>query len=693
VSLITLQAAAYGLEDSPAAAPAAADEGATPVGSKRNSPTDPKNLAIVRGRVLDPLGQPLAGAKLSLSYPSSNLLEPQPLGTSGANGEFDFRIEKSQLDTSRMADPWTMAKIIAAAEGFGFDWVDASQARDDGRYTITLVPEVPIHGRILTLEGRPVAGAKAALRGVLIPAGKSLDRYIEDFRKGNKPGPFDGSAPCPPGYAQTTDDSGRFTIRGVGGERVASMTVEGQGIASSHLCVMTRESEMVEFAKTPGFRPLPDRVYGATFQLVALPSRTIAGNVRDRATGEPIAGVRIEPRGGQVPFVQPLKTGADGRFELLGLAKGNQYEIDAVPDGLPYFRASARLADSPGIEPLTVGFDLVRGTTARGSVTVLPSGEPIQAHVEYYPLLPNTHVKQLGVVASSTQGRSSAVCGPDGSYVIAVLPGPGVLAFSAGPLGFDTHRLYAAALITRQDLADFFHKDAAEFFRPEMLQASQDDRFLPVATGGALGTSISQTSYNKLVLIDPPDDAQELTQDATIEVGRTVKGRVETPDGEPLAGVRVQGLDSTSSKSDLRTPDFTVVALNPRRRRVLVFEHPERRLGYRTEIAGDEPGPLVIRLRPCGEVVGRLLDADGEPVAGSLISVSPYIGSAHGPIQFTVTTDGAGRFRAGPLVPGAAYELSLKPGSRSVKRDVTLDPGETRDLGDVRDAPPKWDKP
>jgi hypothetical protein len=250
----------------------------------------------------------------------------------------------------------------------------------------------------------------------------------------------------------------------------------------------------VEFAKRPGGRPIPDRIYGATFQLVSQPSRTIVGTVRDRGTGDPVAGVRMEGRG-----VQSVKTDADGRFELLGLAKGSQYVIDAVPDGVPYFRASARLADAPGIEPLTVGFDLVRGITVRGRVTVLPSGEPIQAHVEYYPLLPNMHVKQLGVIASSTQGRSSADCGPDGSYVIAVLPGPGVLAFSAGSFSPDTYRLYAAALITRQDLADFFHKDAAEFIPPEMLRASQDNRSLPVATGGALGTLISQTSYNMLV--------------------------------------------------------------------------------------------------------------------------------------------------------------------------------------------------
>ena len=63
-----------------------------------------------------------------------------------------------------------------------------------------------------------------------------------------------------------------------------------------------------------------------------------------------------------------------------------------------------------------------------------------------------------------------------------------MLAFGAGSFSPDTYRLYAAALITRQDLADFFHKDAAEFIPPEMLRASQDNSSLPVATGGVRGT-------------------------------------------------------------------------------------------------------------------------------------------------------------------------------------------------------------
>ena len=42
------------------------------------------------------------------------------------------------------------------------------------------------------------------------------------------------------------------------------------------------------------------------------------------------------------------KPRTDGQFELLGLAKGNQYLIDAVPDGVPYFRAIAEARQRAG---------------------------------------------------------------------------------------------------------------------------------------------------------------------------------------------------------------------------------------------------------------------------------------------------------------------------------------------------------
>jgi hypothetical protein len=54
-----------------------------------------------------------------------------------------------------------------------------------------------------------------------------------------------------------------------------------------------------------------------------------------------------------------------------------------------------------------------------------------------------------------------------------------------------------------------------------------------------------------------------------------------------------------------------------------------------------------------------------------------------------VRTDEAGRFSVEGLVPGLRYSLHVESegamfGKSLVFKDVTLEPGETRDLGDLR---------
>ena len=658
--------------------------------------TKASEAVTVRGRVLDPQGKPLAGAKLYLSYPNRKALEPQLLGNSGAEGQFEFRVDKLRLDTSYMPDPWSMASITATAEGFGLEWVDAAKPDGDGNLIVRLVNDVPIHGRVLTLEGKPVAEAKIRLRGLKIPE-QDLDAYVEFLRTSTNSRSPAREQPRLPDVPDEVlaDDEGRFTLRGFGAERVVELSVEGPGIEWWFIRVMTRECEPVVTAR----RGRPDRVYGATFDYLAPISRPIVGTVRDRATGDPVAGATIRGRTQHVP-----KSDENGRFELLGCAKAEQYTLRVVPDGLPYFTAGAQLVDTPGFEPLEADFQLERGIRMTGRVTTQPSGAPSQAYVEYFPLRPNQHVAKLPADrARHHVGHSWADCRPDGSYTLAVLPGPGVLAFRGHVP--DYYRLYAPALITRQDIAEFFHRSADEFFHPSTEASDHASntltgeypKFLTVGPGREVHV-LEQATYNQFVLIDPPEAAETLTQDATLEVGRTVPGSVRGPDGEPLAGARVGGLDNSSSKMNLETPDFTVLALNPRRRRLLVFEHRERRLGFHTIIAGDDPGPLAIRMQPCGTVVGRLLDPGGTPLASR-----PILGAANHvvwPPEFTLTTDGQGRFRLEGMVPGLEYYLyrEYKPDKSSAEIcKFTVAAGETKDLGDVTTkspaAPPRNEQP
>src|SRR5262245_18176764 len=77
------------------------------------------------------------------------------------------------------------------------------------------------------------------------------------------------------------------------------------------------------FGPPPG---LP--LVGATFEHVAAPTKPITGVVRWRGTGKTLAGVAV---GGAEPATWTrvsARTDAQGRFRLLGLPKGELYQIE-----------------------------------------------------------------------------------------------------------------------------------------------------------------------------------------------------------------------------------------------------------------------------------------------------------------------------------------------------------------------------
>src|SRR5262249_51233337 len=119
----------------------------------------PEALTI-SGRVLGPDGQPVPGAKLYqafwvelLNY--NPLPAPQLRGTSGPDGRFHIAVSKAGLDKN----PTAILQIVAVADGFGPDWVQLDKP-DVQEWTLRLAKDdVPITGRILDLEGRPIPGA------------------------------------------------------------------------------------------------------------------------------------------------------------------------------------------------------------------------------------------------------------------------------------------------------------------------------------------------------------------------------------------------------------------------------------------------------------------------------------------------------------------------------------------------------
>jgi hypothetical protein len=153
------------------------------------------------------------------------------------------------------------------------------------------------------------------------------------------------------------------------------------------------------------------------------------------------------------------------------------------------------------------------------------------------------------------------------------------------------------------------------------------------------------------------------------------------PDGKPVSGASAAGVRSyflNWEHEPLESDQFAVIGLKlGQPRRVLVL-HRSLKLAGSTVVEGD--GPVTIRLQPWATLAGRLVGADGRPMAETKLSFD-HLPGRNDPSVAThpdeVRTDADGRFRFDGLIPSLTYYLDFVG-------KLTLKPGEARDLGDVR---------
>jgi hypothetical protein len=617
------------------------------------------------GRVLDPDGKPMAGAKLHIPYYTKAGYATLQKAASGPDGRFQFTVAESEFRDCTHENPLSVLWLAAVADGLGLGWLGYDVVTKGGELTLRLVRDVPIQGRVFDLQGKPVAGAKVRIYDFRALAGEDLSPYIAATQNGRM---YDGpmriwGMPIPgrPSDA-TTGADGRFRLAGIGRERAVRLEIEGPSIAHEVFSSITRDPKaIVEPLREP---QNGNRIYAATFDYVAAPSRPIQGIVRDQQTGKPLAGVEI--RGN---FFARAKTDQAGRFELLGYPKSREYSLEVFPPSGELFIAyNFSLDDAPGFEPLTPEIPLVRGIPVRGRVIDEATGRPVKGQVEYHPLFPNSSVSKIG--SKVTTPRSQMDVREDGSFVLGVLPGPGILLFQA--YGAAYYETYMPAMVDREELKKIV-KGGPDF----------GDQFLTPAVGSSAMGALSLANYNALVLINPAEDAKPLMVDLMPRPGRTIEGTILGQDGKPLSGVSVVGLTSHHfHRETLDTPRFQVRSIDPRQKRALAFHHKEKGLGLYKEIQGDESGPLTIRLERCGAATGRILDLNGQPVAGLILHLNRGM-------DLAVRTDRDGRFRVEGLVPGQPYDLWYSDLKQPPYKTLQIEPGQVKDLGDAKVDPEK----
>jgi RNA polymerase sigma factor (sigma-70 family) len=428
------------------------------------APVKPKPIPVT-GRVLDPEGKPVAGAKFAVIDDEDGA--PVPDLVSGADGRFAFQLPYPK----GVRNP---RPVVASAPGFGIDWV--MEPRDDAVFH--LVPDLPITGKVIDLEGKPVAGATVAVSDVHAGPPEAFDELVKNWKKSARDqdhaaGKLDRHIWNRGGlgrvFRTTTAKDGTFTLTGPGKDRVVTLLVTGNGIADTYAAVATRD----------GFDPAgaprsPMRLYPSKPGLVVSPDKPITGVVRDGDTGDPLPGVRVSgasamndlPHGSYHFHTWPTpetKTDKDGRFTLRGLAKARSYVLVADPEeGSPYLHRFDTVEDTQGFDAAKGGFSLVRGVVLTGRATDAKTGAGVASRVFYRPLEANDLLfagyDPPDYPAPWHRGRDTKT-DMDGYYKITVLAGGGVVNFQA------YGGSYERAKATQQEIDDGIVDKQFGFFR------------------------------------------------------------------------------------------------------------------------------------------------------------------------------------------------------------------------------------
>src|SRR5205823_13771306 len=190
----------------------------------------------------------------------------------------------------------SFVQVVATATGFGPDWMDFDPQTKSPLAMHLVKDDVPITGRVLDLQGRPVAAADVRLLALETSSNENLTAYLDDWKA--KPArealrsadkillhPYVAGLP----KVVHTDADGRFRLTGGGRERIARLSIEAPMIETMVVRVMPRPAAEIkpvsqgasERAMAEHPRNTLPTLYGVPFEHVAGPTKPIVGTVRD----------------------------------------------------------------------------------------------------------------------------------------------------------------------------------------------------------------------------------------------------------------------------------------------------------------------------------------------------------------------------------------------------------------------------
>jgi beta-lactamase regulating signal transducer with metallopeptidase domain len=664
----------------------------------------------LKGRLVDSKGKPVTGGiRVALIASGASMFRQIPVASAELDSTGGFRCEDIPAGgpyeveaTNRLPyglgrrmepeqyQPFRLSQDLQleSAQTFDFGTVDVSTRKrvPDKTPRKSAAADVPITGRLIDLEGQPIANVSVKATSVHYPKSGDLTPWLEGVKKGEPPWvaashiDHDRQVPKTATLEATTGKDGRFRLNGFGSECAVELELKGDAVAFAALEVATRKMDPVPargFDNTygPGFMT----IFGADFTCTAAPGRVIEGTLKDSLSGQGLAdaGVRSYAFSGTNyvgMMMLKTKTDSQGKFRLAGMPKGKGNKIIVVPnDEQPYLMQEVAVPDPPGTGAVKVDVALKRGIWIEGKITDKATGTALaNARLHYIPFLENKFAQSHPVYHKSGnadglgyQDRYHSKA--DGTFRLVGLPGRAIVGAIAG------------------DGGPYLQGAGSEAIKGMNAAGHFETYNCPINPSKMWPTVMKE--------INPPGDASVVHVDFEVTTGPSVRLAVVDDAGQPIAGLKTNGRSGRSSydREDTAKPEAEVTNLMPDEERIVLLKHEGRKLGkvVRVKKGDDAKGPVVAKLAALASITGRVVDADDNPIAGA--NVRPDV-LPHGDFGLSlpqIITDADGRFRVTDVPTGCDYGLAIdnhaNKGPRFTYRDkTTVKPGATTDVGVVK---------
>jgi protocatechuate 3,4-dioxygenase beta subunit len=499
---------------------------------------------------------------------------------------------------------------------------------------VKLPAEQVLRGRLIDLQGLPVAGAKVAV--VQLAVQKDGGTY--SFNRAGLPAAF---ALWP--ASADSDEQGRFVIRGCN---------------RRNLLLSARGGSLADWLQ-PG-PPEKGEAEVKTFPLP--PARTLTGRVLTADSGKPLAHARVIDVIGD----GDTQTDSDGRFRFTLLRHRTVSLQVFPPQGTPWRGVEQTLEWPEGSVKQDVEIRLPHGSLVRGKVTEAGSGKPVAgASVTFYPR------------GAAPGGQE--VTGGDGRFAIAVPPGPGHLLVQGPTLDFIHEEVGGSLLVKGEPGGVRFYPDAV--VRLEVPARGEPGELAVTLRRGVTVRGQLLDPDGKPVarawLLHRPSLSDPRSQHAPPEA---CDGVFEVPGLDPDRAVPVFFLDPVhrwgvvARLSGKQAGRDVTVRLAPcgqaAARYVNQHGKPAAHMAAAPELV-ITPGRSVWDTDPA-----RQKELYADQVSLLILDSHNYAGK--------VRTDAEGRVVFPALIPGATYRVTQfeKP-NRLTEREFTAESGKTTDLGTV----------